>query len=468
MWATVAAPCASLQLRMTKTFELTPRQKAAQKVLAGDCLHSMLFGGSRSGKTFLLTRNVVMRALKAPGSRHAIFRFRYNHLKASVVLDTFPKVMRIAFPGVEWDMHTQDGYATIAGGSQIWFAGLDDKERTEKILGMEFATLYFNECSQIPMSSVDTALTRLAQRVETKMEGAEDGLLRLRAYYDCNPPNKAHWTYRRFVQKVDPETKQPLRDPDQYASFQINPRDNQQNLSPEYLQNLEGMSARMRKRFLDGQFADANPTALFPEEHIDKWRVMDGVVPDMVRVVVAVDPSGSGDEDNADNDEIGIFVVGLGTDGNAYPIEDCSVKAGPGTWGRVAVQAYQRHSADVIAGEINYGGAMVQQTITVAAREQGVRVPFKMVTASRGKVQRAEPFSALYEAGKVRHVGVFAKAEDELAGFSTFGYTGGGSPNRADALIWGLAELFPSIANPPQKTPEVTPVPSASFFRRPS
>jgi phage terminase large subunit-like protein len=445
MLETAAGLCGSLQHLMTRPFDLTQRQKQAQKVLAGDALHNMLFGGSRSGKTFLLTRNVVMRALKAPNSRHAIFRFRYNHLKASVVLDTFPKVMRIAFPGVEYEMHTQDGYATLAGGSQIWFAGLDDKERTEKILGMEFSTLYFNECSQIPMSSVDTALTRLAQRVETKMDGAEPGLLRLRAYYDCNPPNKAHWTYRRFVQKVDPETKQPIGSPDQYASFQINPRDNEQNLSPEYLQNLEGMSARMRKRFLEGQFADANPNALFPEESIDKWRVLDGKIPDMVRLVVAVDPSGSGDEDNADNDEIGIFVVGLGTDGNAYPLEDCTVKAGPATWGRVAVQAHQRHSGDVIVGEVNYGGAMVQSTIAAAAKEQTVRVPFKMVTASRGKVQRAEPFSALYEQGKVRHVGMFTKAEDELAGFSTFGYTGEGSPNRADALIWALAELFPSM-----------------------
>jgi phage terminase large subunit-like protein len=84
---------------------------------------------------------------------------------------------------------------------------------------------------------------------------------------------------------------------------------------------------------------------------------------------------------------------------------------------------------------------MVQQTIQVARP----RTPFKKVTASRGKVQRAEPFSALYEAGKVRHVGLFPEMEDELAGFSTFGFTGHGSPNRADALIWALAELFPGL-----------------------
>ena len=143
--------------------KLTARQEEAQTILSGPAQHIMLFGGSRSGKTFLQVRNTVFRALKAPESRHGIFRFRYNHIKASIVLDTFPKVMRLAFPGVKWTPHSQEGYAELQGGSQIWFAGLDDKDRSEKMLGMEFSTVYFNECSQIPMSSVDTALTRLAQ-----------------------------------------------------------------------------------------------------------------------------------------------------------------------------------------------------------------------------------------------------------------------------------------------------------------
>lgn len=421
--------------------KLTDRQQEAQRVLAGTATHLMLFGGARSGKTFLLVRNVVFRALKAPNSRHGIFRFRLAHIKASIVLDTFPKVMRVAFPGVDFDLKRQELYCDLPNGSQLWFAGLDDKERTEKVLGQEFATLYFNECSQIPVTSVDTALTRLAQRAETKVDGADPGLLRLRAYYDCNPPNKAHWTYRRFVQHVDPETKKPQPNPDDYASFQINPGDNIANLSPEYLRMLESLPARMRARFLEGRFADANPSALFPEEHIDRWRVLDGVIPQMVRIVVAVDPSGADDADNADNDEIGIIIAGLGTDGAAYVMEDCTVKAGPATWGRVAVTAWERHDADCVVGETNYGGAMVQQTIQVARP----RTPFRKVTASRGKVVRAEPFSALYEQGKVRHVGLFAQLEDELAAFSTFGYTGQGSPNRADALIWALAELFPGL-----------------------
>jgi Phage terminase large subunit/Terminase RNaseH-like domain len=421
--------------------KLTAKQEEAQTILSGPAQHIMLFGGSRSGKTFLQVRNTAFRALKAPESRHGIFRFRYNHIKASIVLDTFPKVMRLAFPGVKHKMHVQDGFAELQGGSQIWFAGLDDKDRTEKVLGMEFATVMFNECSQIPYSSVTTALTRLAQRSDQRIAGKEPTKLRLRAYYDCNPPPKNHWTYKQFVQKIDPDTKEKLRNPDNYAAFLMNPRDNLDNLSPEYIATLEGLPARMRARFLEGKFADANPNALFPDEYIDRWRVIDDKLPDMVRVVVAVDPSGADDENNADNDEIGIAVVGLGTDGNAYLLEDCTVKAGPGTWGRIATSAFERHSASCVVAEGNFGGAMVKQTIQVARP----RTPFKMVTASRGKVQRAEPFSALYEEGKVRHVGMFPKLEDELAGFSTVGYVGANSPNRADAVIWALAELFPSM-----------------------
>lgn len=425
------------------TFAFTQRQQAAQEVIAGDATHIMLFGGSRSGKTFLLTRNVVMRALKAPNSRHAIFRFRLNHVRASIVGDTFPKVMRVAFPSVTYDMQKTDLIATLPNGSQIVFGGVDDKERTEKLLGLEFATVYFNECSQIPSASVDMVLTRLAQKAESVIQGRQPQPLKLRAYYDCNPPSKAHWTYRRFVQRVDLDTKRPLPNPDDYATFSINPVDNRDNLSPEYIAQLEALPARMRARFLEGRFADATPNALFPEDVIDRWRVLDGAVPDMVRVVVAVDPSGADDAANADNDAIGIVVVGLGFDGNAYVMEDCTIKAGPGTWGRVATSAFDRHGADVIVGEINYGGAMVQQTINVARP----RTPFKAVTASRGKAVRAEPFSALYEQGKVRHVGLMPELEEELTAFSTIGYTGRDSPNRADALIWGLAALFPSIIN---------------------
>ena len=437
------------------TMKLTGKQLEAQEVLASDATHCMLFGGSRSGKTFLLVRNTCMRALKSPNSRHCILRFRFNAVKASVVMDTFPKVMKLAFPGINYTLSKTDWYAEFENGAQIWFGGLDDKERAEKILGMEFATIYLNETSQIPKASRDIAVTRLAQQVNQVIHGLDPTVLKPRMLYDCNPPSKAHWTYRLFIEKRDPETKKDLANPADYAYFKINPHDNAENISKSYLETLEGLSTRLQKRFLRGEFAEATPNALFNDELIDKWRVTDGKLPDMVRIVIAVDPSGAGDIDNADNDAIGIMVVGLGTDGNCYVMEDLTVKAGPATWGRIVTNAYDRHEADAVVGEINYGGAMVQHVIQTARP----RTNFRKVTATRGKVVRAEPVSALYEQGKVRHVGYLTDLEDELMAFTTGGFMGELSPNRADALVWAVTELFPGVIKPRKAKPveEVAP-----------
>lgn len=438
---------------------LTPKQVEAREVLSSLAIYIMLFGGSRSGKTFLIVRQIVTRAMKAPGSRHAILRFRFNHLKASIVADTFPKVMSVCFPEVTWHLDRSDWFVKLPNGSEIWFGGLDDKERTEKILGMEFATIYLNECSQISWESVQVALTRLAQKAIVEVEGLPKSALALKMFFDCNPPSKSHWTYKVFVEKTDPETKKITARPADYTAFQMNPLDNAQNLGDGYLDKLGSLSARMRKRFLAGEFADATPNQLFKEEDIEKWRDTERI-PDFVRVVVGVDPSGSDDTDNADNDEIGITIGALGVDGNAYLLEDCTVKAGPATWGKVATSAFDRHEADVIVGEVNFGGAMVKHVIQTARPN----TPFKKLTASRGKHVRAEPFSALYEQGKVRHVGEFRQLEDELCAFSTIGYTGSGSPNRADAWIWVLAELFPALVKAPstKQKPETKILPRST------
>ena len=121
-----------------------------------------------------------------------------------------------------------------------------------------------------------------------------------------------------------------------------------------------------------------------------------------------------------------------------------TVKAGPKTWGGVVTDAFDDLEADTVVGEINYGGAMVNHVIQTARP----RTPFKQVTSTRGKHVRAEPFSALYESGKVRHVGYHRELEDELTAFTTNGYLGDRSPNRADACIFALAELFSKIVAP--------------------
>ena len=437
-------------------------------VFAAMFLYIMLFGGSRSGKTYLIVYVIIKRALKAPGSRHVMLRFRFNHIKSSIVFDTFEKVMRDEYPklvkDIDWKLSKTDWFVSFTNGSEIWFCGLDDKHRTEKILGKEYVTIYFNECSQISWETVGMVLTRLAQKVYQVIQGRDKIELQPRIYFDCNPPNKLHWTYLLFERKVDPDTKQPLRDQEKRISIRINPEDNKENISSSYLDMLRALPARLQKRFFKGEYSDATPNALFVEETFDKWRVMKGELPDMVRIVVAIDPSGSGDVDNADNDEIGIIVAGLGIDGVAYVLEDCSVKAGPAVWGKVATTAYDRWKANFIVGEINFGGAMVQHIINVARPQ----TPYFGVTASRGKHIRAEPVSALYEhpEGKVRHVGEFRQLEEELSGFTTSGYVGSKSPNRADALVWAITALFPGIVNATREETIKAPIPTHNFFQK--
>jgi predicted phage terminase large subunit-like protein len=435
-------------------FQLTEKQTEAQEILNGPATHVMLAGGSRSGKTFLTIRKQIQRRLKAPGSRGVVLRFRAGHVKQSVVMDTFPKVMHLCFPGVHYDLNKSDMYATFPGGSELWFGGLDDAARVEKILGNEYSDIFLNECSQIPYNSRNMAVTRLAQKV---MDRATGQPLRLKMYYDENPPDKGHWTYKMFKLLQDPETRHPLSAED-YGFYRINPGDNRANLSDSYIKTLEALPERLRKRFLYGDFRDAAPNALFRDEWLEKWRNIDGELPDMLRIVVAVDPSGADETDNVDNDAIGIIVCGLGIDGNGYLLEDLTCKAGPGTWGKVAVQAYQRWEADRIVAEENYGGAMVKHVIRAAAAELGITVvPYRPVKASRGKVVRAEPVSALVESGKVRMAGIFPELEDELCAFTTNGYMGENSPNRADAAIWAFADLFPQLTKPQETPPEPKP-----------
>lgn len=437
-------------------FKLTEKQAEANRLLAGPCGHIMLFGGSRSGKTFKLCRAVAIRAIKAPGSRHLIARFRFNHVKTSIMRDTFPKMMRLCYPEIwaQCKLNSSEGFVTfpaiqmpdgaLSEQSEVWFAGLDDEERVEKILGNEYATIYLNECSQISSQAREMLMTRLAQQVSFINSAGGVVPLSLKAYYDCNPPPQSHWTYRLFVKKRETEPPyKSLPDPQNYIAMQMNPASNAANLSPVYLQSLQNLSERQRRRFWDGEFGGASENALWTSEIIGQHRVTKH--PDLQRVVVAIDPSGASGKENCRSDHIGINVTGLGVDGDAYPLEDLTVKGPPSLWGKVACRAYARHQADCIVGETNYGGAMVEFVVQTAARDLGMEVNYKEVTATRGKVVRAEPISAIYHQGRVHHVGHHPELEDQLCAFTSAGYTGDRSPDRADAQIWSLTELFPGV-----------------------
>lgn len=182
------------------------------------------------------------------------------------------------------------------------------------------------------------------------------------------------------------------------------------------------------------------PGALWKQEQLDRDRVIPQrdeeqrpIFPPMRRIVVAIDPAVTANEQS---DETGMMVCGLGQNGHGYLLEDASSRYTPQLWAQKAIQLYQRYKADRIIAESNNGGLMVQETIQTA----GVNAPVKLVTASRGKAARAEPVSALYEQGKIHHVGEFPDLEDQLTSWEPL--SSNKSPDRLDALVWGFSELM--------------------------
>lgn len=232
--------------------------------------------------------------------------------------------------------------------------------------------------------------------------------------------------------------------------------DNKANLPSAYftriIRNFEG--TRLGRQELYAEILSDNPGALFNRSRIDELRVR--TAPALRRVIVAVDPAVSS---NAASAETGIIVAGLGTDGHGYVLEDASLSDTPAKWGAQVVTVYARHKADRVIAEVNNGGDLVESNVGTSARDAKVSVPYKAVRASRGKETRAEPVAALYEQGRVHHVGAFAQLEDQLCDWDPSARQP--SPDRLDALVWALTELM--IGDGPGAT-KVASGPSASRF----
>ena len=407
-------------------FSYTPAQLKALELLSGKARNVMLFGGSRSGKTFLLCCALVIRALRVPGSRHAVIRRYANTVRTSIGSDTLPKVLKQRFnDAVEYEYRKTDSVFTFANGAEIWLIGLDDDTRADKILGKEFVTLYFNECSELDYSSVQTAVTRLAQNAPPLVP---------KALFDCNPPGKKHWTYRVFIEKLNPVDHTALPNPDDYSAMRINPLDNAVNLPPGYIENtLAGLPRRQRERFLEGKFLDEVEGALWKRSMIDPYRVCN--VPDLQRVVIGVDPAVTS---NPESDHTGIVAAALGCNGEYYVLADRSCGGTPLEWAKQVVNLYYEQRADRVVGEVNNGGDLIEALL----RKIDPDISFRPVRASRGKLVRAEPIAALYEKGKVHHVGEFPLLEEEMVSFSPGNSRN--SPDRMDALVWALTELADS------------------------
>ncbi len=222
--------------------------------------------------------------------------------------------------------------------------------------------------------------------------------------------------------------------------------ENAANLAPAFLDAILSRYAgtRLGRQEIEGEVVDEIQGALWRYEWIERARVIEP--PELIRVVIAVDPAVTSGKAS---DETGIVAAGtamINGELHGFILDDLTLKGSPDVWARQAVNGYHQHHADRVIAEVNNGGDMVEHTI----RTVDANVPITQVRASRGKVARAEPIAALYEQGKVHHVGVngFATLEDQMCQWTPMS---GGSPDRVDALVWALHELM--FANTPISAP---------------
>lgn len=417
-------------------FKHTPKQLTAVACIVKHQF-AMLVGGAGSGKTFLALRAIIIRALKAPNSRHLILRSKFAHAKASIWHESLPEVMEKCFPDIPYIPNKAEFYLPLPNGSSIWIGGIDDKKRIEKVLGRSLATIYINEASQVNAEGFLMLRTRLRQK---------NDLIKLKFLIDCNPPNKSHWTYKYFVQKVDINGIA-LENPENYGFVLMNPKDNQDNLPEEYLKDLQALPGKYRKRFWEGEFTDDTEGAIFQQSWIDENRSIYKTYEDfykheskyIIRSVVAIDPA---TKDKEESDETGI--VGAcstrnykSTSTDFHVLADRSGHYSPNNWAKAAIILAEEIEADCIVIETNQGGDMATNTLRMA----GYKGKIAEVHTKRSKKIRADPVSALYEQGFVKHLQSLdlAKLEEQLTSYVPHLFDA--SPDRLDANVYAITYL---------------------------
>jgi phage terminase large subunit len=240
----------------------------------------LVYGGSRSGKSFAIVAQMVADAYIYPGIRQLIGRSALAHAKASIWSETVMAVLK-HYPVQTYTVNHSDLYVQFYNGSELHVVGFDSDERTEKIFGREFACIYLNEASQITYDVAIKVSTRLAQHIE----GYANRLI-----YDCNPPSPSHFLYKLFIQKVGMNGKA-LPNPLDYVSIKLNPVDNPL-LPAQYIKNLELLPEGDRKRFLLGEFVKAEG-AIYNKFDISRHCIEAKDLPKGGEFIVGIDDTGT-------------------------------------------------------------------------------------------------------------------------------------------------------------------------------
>lgn len=430
----------------------------------------LFYGPSGSGKSFFIMFLVLLRALRAPNSRHAIFRLTRASCDQTLFEKTLREVLDKAFPGLEQEIEAAGGFSlsdlscTLPNGSVLFFNGLDEN-RITKVLGDEFNTVWINECNEpgFTYNHVSTLMSRLRARAKT-VDGKD---LKNKMFFDCNPRFYSDWEYKAFVQHVNPDDGDAMPYADEWVMAKLNTLANMENLAEDAMRILEAGNAASRRRYLEGEWSDENNNALFTDSMFRDHRIPkpkevrdaastlamladQGI--NLQRVTIACDPAVTADPKS---DLTGITVQGIAPDGHVYVLDDLSDRYTPDAACKVIEEAFRQWGASRIIMEKNQGGLWLDATL----RKHFPAAPLKFVSANAttgGKASRAEPVSAQYERGVVHHVGTHKELEQQMCDFGSPA-SRRKSPDRMDAVVWGITELL-DLAHEQKRTPGYTPI----------
>jgi predicted phage terminase large subunit-like protein len=377
--------------------------------------YHLVTGGRGSGKSFSISLFLLNLTYE---EGHVILFTRWTMVSAFIsIIPEFIEKIELLNKEEDFEI-TQNEIVNKLTGSKILFKGIKTSQGTataslKSISGV--TTFLLDEAEEL----VDeTVFDRIDLSIRSKDKPN-------RVILVMNPSYKSHWIYKRWIAK-------PKQDCTYIHTTYLH---NRQNLSKSFLDAAERTKAENLHRYNHlflGEWLDDAEGMLWNREIINRSRIP--TAPELVRKIVAIDPAITA---NIGSDETGIVVLGKDDRGRIYVLEDLSGKYSPNEWSSLASSAVIRHGADCIVAEKNQGGEMVEAVI----RQNDNRTRVKLVTATKGKYVRAEPTYSLYEQNKVFHVGNFPILESQMI---TFDPDKGKSPDRVDALVWGITELTDS------------------------
>jgi hypothetical protein len=379
------------------------------------------YGGRGSGKSHFFAELAVERCLLRPKSRGVCVREVQKSLKESAKrlledkIDTLPASV---------GFRVKNDEILTPGGGVILFQGMQDHtaETIKSLEGFDWA--WIEEAQTLSSRSLEML------RPTIRAPGSEIW---------------ATWNPRNATDPIDAFFRGQDVAPDSIV-VRVNYDGNPwfpAELEMERLHDLRANPQRYAHIWL-GEYEPQAIGAIWSRQMFSEWRRTLDSLPTLGRTLVAVDPAVSSE---AGSNEHGIIVPALGEDQRGYILEDASLQGTPQMWGTRAVQTFDKWGADAVVIERNQGGDMCREVL----RTIRPSLPIIEVTATRGKHVRAEPISALYAAGRISHVGTFPQLENQLCLITASGYDGEGSPDRADALVWGLSQLFPAITKQPER-----------------